>query len=151
MEKEYTLDKDFEIRIKLLEEDSCYLASLVINNGEKLEDKLIFSDSQNDGEEFFTFKLYRVGKYIAFRNHDNTELGYNHLYIIDKSGKLYKDIFELNHSGTKVLIKSFTFKENAIVIYAMSMLQNENVSLGATYTYQIDSSGNIDFDNPLIQ
>lgn len=168
-EKEYILDKDFTANFKIAADDESSL-ELIFNNSEYvIKDGMFFSDFKEDDENAFTINFYRIGDYLTFTSHNATDLRSIHLYVIDKQGNLYKDIFELEEDNIGMAVDSIQFIGDSIILDATrishgpSIVYNgevltgsdllkipTNTALSATYTYTIGNNGNVDFNSPKV-
>ena len=169
-EREYQLDNIYKTKMKISDKDSNKLELTINNNSKVIEDGLCFSDFKDDSELSFTYNFYRVGDYLTFTNHDATDLRSTHLYVADKNGDV-EDIYELDSSNKGMVIESIDFIDNKIIMQTTrktdggTIIYNgknasdqsvansipKNTAVDATYTYTIDSNGNISFNNPEIK
>ena len=143
--KTYQLDDIFSINTELISSEKPVLKFTVNNGKSSIEDTLLNDDEKlekykRDG--YFKFNYYRVGNYLCFTSHYKQDDEFLHLYVVDKNGNLYKDIYELdNTKGTKPTKIEFTSDRITI------QTNTDNL----TYEYIIDETGNIDFNNPICQ
>ena len=143
--KTYQLDDMFSINTELVASEKPILKFTVNNGKSSFEDTLLNDDEKMEKykrEGYIKFNYYRVGNYLCFTSHYKQDDEFLHLYVVDKNGNLYKDIYELDkQKGTKPIQIEFTSDKITI------QTNTDNL----TYEYIIDETGNIDFNNPICQ
>ena len=162
--KSYKINDYYTVYIDVKEVyDTDFRADVYVNNGEKIYNDLFLYNE---------FKVLIWNDYLIYMNNDVTDLRQNKWFIIDKTGSLVKEIYELDESNKGMLAIEVNFKSTAIVVKGSRIGPGSRVNykdygsadcidvatikntpadtiVEATYTYNI-VNGTIDFNKPEI-
>ena len=167
-EKEYKMGEDFLISVKIESiDDNLVNYCFRINKSEYVHFDTIHI---NNIDELLPITIYQIGNYYAFENTGKVDSMDTHIYIFNKFGDLYKDLYKNGIiKENEMYIENFKFTRNELIINTSRLINNfqvlyngkiyevkeegsndlpNNLALKIQYKYVVDENGNVDFFNP---